>query len=240
MFRMGIRRLALGCALLAVTAFAGTAAGGRAAWPKPDARDKALLARVLHGMRTDLKTVRLTRLEAEWHRGRTPGTLELQTTTAVRRTDHVRSIRADWETLLIAHGYDERCKSVADHCLGIAIGPKGGGGAGVSHARSPFWSRRALAGSIRRQFAAHGLKVMSIAFEHPNGFASIITVSSSHINGARAAENNAWVAAMPALRHSEGTFVVMYGPHGRLLLVSAGSGNDGVGWCAPVLKCPAA
>jgi len=125
-----VRVFAAGLVLAVAFALAGGASGGGSGWPQPDARDRALLASVLHGMRTDLQTVRLTQLGAEWRKGRAQGTLELVTTSSVSREAHVASIRADWETLLIAHAYNERCVRDAVHCLSVAIGPRGGGGAG--------------------------------------------------------------------------------------------------------------
>ena len=235
-----VRALFLGCALLATVALASSAAGGKAAaWPRPDARDRSLLASVLHGMDTNLNSVRLTRLGPEWRKGRRHGTLELVTTASVSRKAHVASIRADWDTLLIAHGYNERCVRHAAHCLSVAIGPRGGGGEGRSGARRPFWSAHALAHAIRSRFAAAGLRVTSIAFEHPHAFAPVVTVRSSHPRRAYKAERKAWVALLPTLRHSEGSFVKMFSTRGRLFFVSSGSGNTGEGWCAPSLHCPA-
>ena len=234
-----IRSLALGLVLATAFGVAGAASGGGAGWPRPDARDRALLASVLHGTKTDLRAVRLTQLGTEWRKGRPKGTLELVATTSVSRKAHVASIRADWDTLLIAHAYNERCVQDADHCAAVYRGPSGGGGAGRSGARRPFWSAHALAHAIRSHFAAAGLRVASIAFEHPYAFAPIVIVRSSHPGRARTAERNAWVALLPALRHSEGSFVEMFSTRGRLFFVSAGSGNTGVGWCAPWLHCPA-
>ncbi len=233
------RTLTLGCLLVMAVALAGTASGGAAGWPKPDARDKALLASVLRGMKTDLRTVQLERLAAEWHKGRQPGTLELVTTSTAGRTAHVRSVRADWDTLLIASAYNERCAKSADHCVAVYQGPRGGGGtAGWSRARRPFWSAHRLARAIRRRFAAVGLRVTSIEFENPYAFAPIITVRSSHPRRASEARVKAEVALAPVLRHTDGSFVEMFGPRGRLLFVGAGSGNVGEGWCARVLECP--
>jgi len=231
------RTLMLGCALVVAIAVAGSASGGGAGWPQPDSRDKALLASVLHGMKTGLQTVRLERLEAQWHKGRPQGTLQLVTTTSDSRKDTARSTREDWDTLLIAHGYNERCVRAAVHCIAADIGPSGGGVAGRSGAKRPFWSARHLAQVIRRQFAAAGLRVTSIAFEHPNAFAPIVTVRSSHPRRAYKAERSTWVALLPALRHTEGWFVQMFDARGRVFYVGAGSGNTGEGWCAPYLGC---
>ena len=234
-----IRVLAAGLVLTTVCAVAGGASGSGTAWPQPDARDRALLASVLHGMSTDLRTVRLTQLAAEWRKGRSQGTLELVTTTSVSRKARVRSVRADWDTLLIAHAYNERCVRGADHCVAVYRGPNGGGGAGRSGVRRPLWSAHALAHAIRRGFAAAGLRVTSIAFEHPYAFAPIVTVRSSHPRRAWKAERTAVVALLPALRHSEGRFVQMFDARGHVFYLAAGSGNTGEGWCAPFLHCPA-
>jgi hypothetical protein len=233
-----IRVFAAGLALAVAFALAGGASGGGTGWPQPDARDRALLASVLHGMTTDLRTVRLTQLDAMWRKGRAQGTLELVTTASVSRNAHVASIRADWDTLLIAHAYNERCVRGADHCVSVDRGPNGGGGAGRSGAKRPLWSADHLAHAIRRQFAAAGLRVTSIGFEHPYAFAPIITVRTAHPRRASTARVKAEVALGTAFRHSEGSFVEILGPGGRLLFVGAGSGNTGMGWCAPVLKCP--
>ena len=235
---MIFRSFVLACALIGAVAVAGGAAGGGGAgWPRPDARDRALLTSILHGMRTDLRTVRLAQLSADWRKGRPQGTLELVTTTAVSRKAHAASIRADWDTLLIAHAYNERCVRGADHCVAIARGPSGGGGAGRSGAKKPLWSAHGLAHAIRSRFVAAGLRVTSIAFEHPYAFAPIVTVHSSHPRRAYTAEQKAWVALEPALRHSEGGFLQMFDGRGRLFYVAAGSGNTGEGWCAPYLGC---
>jgi hypothetical protein len=232
------RTLTLGCALVAVIAFAGAAAGGAARWPKPDARDKALLASVLHGMKSDLKSVRLTQLTANWRKGRTPGGLELMTTTSVSRKAIAASTKASWDSLLIAGAYNELCSRHADHCVRVNGTPNVGGPAGRSGAHRPYWSAHALTRAIRRAFAAAGLRVTSITFEHPNALAPIISVRSPHLAHALGAERKAWLALLPVLRHTEGSFIEMFGPAGRLIYVGAGSGNTGMGWCARVLKCP--
>src|SRR5260221_9250295 len=107
--------------LLLATAFAvpAVAPGGGTSWPKPDARDRALVASVLHGMRTDLQKVRLTQLAHEWRKGRKPVSLELVTTTSVSRKAIVVSTKAEWDSLLIAHAYNERCFRHADHCISV-------------------------------------------------------------------------------------------------------------------------
>ena len=189
-------------------------------------------------MRTDLKTVRLTQLDAQWRKGRRPRALELVTTTSVSREEHVRSIRADWDSLLIAHAYNERCVKEAAHCVAVYIGPSGGGGAGVSEARRPFWSARALAHAIRHRFAAVGLRVTAVSFEHPHALAPVVTLRSANPRRALGAERMAWVALVPALRHSEGSFVEILDARGRPVFIEAGSGNTGEGWCAPFLHCP--
>lgn len=233
------RSLVLGLALATVLAVTAPAFGGGTRWPKPDARDKALLASILHGMRTDLRTVQLTQLPAAWRTERRQGTLQLVTTGPAPGKAHIQSTRAGWDTLLIAHAYTERCFRHADHCVAVYSGPAiGGGGSGRSGAHRPFWSAHALSHAIRRAFGAAGLSVTSIAFEHPNALAPIITVRSSRLSHALEAERKAWLALLPALRHTEGSFVQMFGPHGHLLFVQAGSGNTGMGWCARVLKCP--
>ncbi len=234
------RALAIGLVVATVFAVAGAASGGGTAWPKPDARDRALLASVLHGMRTDLRTVRLTQLEREWRKGRTPGGLELVTTTSVSRKARVASTKAGWDSLLIAHAYNERCSRHADHCVAVDSTPNVGGPAGRSGAHKPFWSAHELAHAIRHAFAAAGLRVTSISFEHPNALAPIITVRSAHPRHAFQAERKAWLALLPALRHTEGSFVRIFDSRGRLVFIEAGSGNTGEGWCAPLLHCPAA
>lgn len=237
--RQMLRTLLLGCAFVGAIASVGGAAGGGTGWPQPDARDKALLASVLHGMRTDLRTVRLTQLAAGWRKGRPQGTLQLVTTTSVSGKDHARSLRADWDTLLIAHGYNERCVRNADHCLAVYEGPDDGSGAGRSGAHKPYWSAHVLARAIRHAFAAAGLRVTSISFEHPHAFAPVVMVRSSH---PRRAWNAYWrkarLAIVPALRHAEGRLIQMFDAHGRLFYVGAGSGNTGMAWCAPMLHCP--
>jgi len=236
--RQMARSLIVVLALATVFAVASAASGSGTAWPQPSARDKALLVSVLHGMKTDLRTVRLTQLTSLWREEKRRGTVELVTTTSVKRTAHARAIRADWDTLLIAHAYNERCVHGADHCLAVYRGPSGGGGAGRSGALRPLWSAHDLAQAIRQQFAAAKLHVTSIAFEHPHAFAPIVTVRSAHPVRALAAERKAWVALLPALRHSEGDFVQMLDRHGHVFYVGAGSGNTGEGWCAPFLHCP--
>jgi hypothetical protein len=233
-----VRLLMLVCAVGAAIALAGSASGGRATWRRPDARDKALLASVLHGMRTDLRTVRLTQLAPEWRKGRTPGGLELVTTTSVSPTATVASTKAGWDSLLIAHAYNERCFRHADHCVRIDGTPKVDGPAGRSGVRKPFWDAHAVAHAIRHAFTAAGLHVTSIAFEHPNAFAPIITVRSSHPRQAwNAFSQKARRALSPVVRHTEGVFIQMFDAHGRLFFVSAGSGSTGQAWCAPALNC---
>ena len=235
-----VRSLALAGALTAAFAVVGGASGGGAGWPQPDARDKALLASILQGMKADLRTVRLTQLDSMWRDEKRRGKLELVTTTSVGRKAHVRSIRADWDTLLIAHAYNERCIRKADHCVAVYSGPTGGGGAGRSAVHRPFWSAHRLAHAIRSRFTAAGLRVTSIEFEHPNALAPIITLRSPYLRRrALQAEKTAMLALLPAFRHTEGRFVAMFGPQGRLLLIESGSGNTGEGWCAPVIKCSA-
>ena len=234
------RFLVAGLVLATVFAVAEAASGGGTAWPQPDARDRALLASVLHGMRTDLHTVRLTQLGTEWRKGRAQGTLELVTTGPVSDKAHLRWTRVGWDTLLIAHAFNERCIRNADHCLAVYRGPTGGGGAGRSAVHRPFWSAHRLAHAIRSRFTAAGLRVTSIEFEHPNALAPIITLRSPYLRRrALQAEKTAMLALLPAFRHTEGRFVAMFGPQGRLLLIESGSGNTGEGWCAPVIKCSA-
>jgi hypothetical protein len=224
-----LRWFPLACALIGAAAVVGVASGGGNGWARPDGRDRALLASVMHGMRTDLRSVKLTQLRAELRRGRSRKTLDLVTATSVKRSQRVRSTRADWDALLIGHAYNERCVRDADHCLWV----------GRSGAEKPFWTEKALSRGIRQRFTAAGLQVISIAFEHPNAFAPIITVTSPKSGrAALQAENHAMIALNSAFRHAEGRFVEMLGPHGRLLLIQSGSGNTGEGWCAPTLKCP--
>ena len=234
------RSLLLACALVGAIAFVGSAAGGGTGWPHPSARDKALLASVLHGMRTDLRKVRLAQLPAYARKGRPQGTLELIATGRVSGKAYIRWTRVGWDTLLIAHAYNERCIRDADHCVAVYSGPSvGGGGAGRSRAKRPYWSARALTRVILRRFAAVGLRDTAVAFERPNAFAPIITVRTSHPRRAHTAEGKAWVALLPTLRrHSDGVFIQMFDARGRVFYISAGSGNTGMGWCAPVLKCP--
>jgi len=233
------RPLLVSCVLVGAIAVTGVASGGGAAWPQPNPRDQALLTSILHGMKTELRTVRLTQMSHQWRKGRHYGTLELVTTGPAPPKAHIQSTRAGWDTLLIAHAYTERCFRHADHCVAVYSGPTvGGGGSGRSGAHRPFWSAHALGQATRRAFAGAGLRVISIAFEHPNALAPIITVRSPHLRGARQSEMKAWLALLPALRHTEGSFVEMLGPHGRLIYVGAGSGNTGMAWCARVLKCP--
>jgi hypothetical protein len=234
------RTLMLGCAVVVAITLAGSASGSGTGWPQPDARDRALLASILHGMKTELRTVRLTQLPTAWRKGRSPGTLELVTTGRAPAKAHILSARAGWDSLLIANAYNERCLRHADHCVAVYSAPGiGAGGVGRSGAIPPFWSAHALAGAIRSRFAANGLSVTSIAFEHPNALAPIITVRSSHLARAFTAVTRARLALWPTfLRHTEGSFIEMFGSRGQLIYIGAGSGNTGTAWCARVLKCP--
>lgn len=206
--------------------------GGVAKVQAPNSRDRALLSSILHGMKTDLVSVRIGDPAKMW--GARPGRKFLYVTPATAKTPD--GVAGDWYGTLIAGAYQARCDGRADCLVGFDVEGWGGGRLGTSRNRPPHASTRSVAREIRRRFASRGFHVTSISFQRPWGLAAVVTVTARHPQRAVTAYRAVRLDHLPI----EGIFVRMLDAHGAVFLVAAGSDrtHTGEGWVRPGLKVP--
>ncbi|HKD94392.1 MAG TPA: hypothetical protein VKB43_06745 [Gaiellaceae bacterium] len=217
---------------IAVVLVAAIALAGSAPASTGSSRDRALLTTILAGMKTDLVSVQIRDLPREWRSRARYGKKLLQVTS--NATTPAGKVRDQWYATLIATAYNDQCDRKADHCLAVYEETGIGGGAiGRSGAHRPFGSRRSLSRTIRARFAAHGLRVSSISFEHPDALAPAVTVRSRHPQRAV----NSLSRSDPFVRLDvAGFFLRMVDGHGRLFDVEGASGHESSGWVRPGLQ----
>jgi len=225
-----VRRLAmpvfLFAALVLITAAVGVAES------RASARDRALLKSVLAGMNTDLGSVQIRDLPAEWRSPGRQGKKLLRVTSDA--TTPAAKVLDDWYATLIATAYNDQCGQKADHCLAVYEETGVHGGAiGRSGAHRPFGNRRSLSRTIQARFAAHGLRVSSISFQHPDALAPVVTVRSRHPQRAVDALSRFDPFARLA---TAGSFLRMVDGHGRLFDVEGASGSSSSGWVRPGIR----
>lgn len=223
-----MRRLPFVVALAVVLVLPGSAAGAS------KARDRALLASVLRGMRTDLSSVRIGKAPSVWgaRHGQRFLTVIPGTTTDPGR------VADDWYAMLIAGAYQAQCGKWTAHCL-VAWEVKGIGGSRAQATRKPPAKVNAykLAQTIRARFARQGLHVSSVSYERPYGLAPIVTVTSRHPQRAVTAfYTSAPLSRLPI----EGFLVRMVDRRDRVFLADGGSLRivQGTGWTRRGLKVP--
>jgi hypothetical protein len=197
------------------------------------ARDQALLASILSGTKTDLVSVRIGNLTPEWRSPARRGNKLLDVKSAA--TGPAGKVLDEWYAMLIAGAYDDQCGRKADHCLAAYAGNLDGSAIGRSGARHPYASRRTLSRRIRVRFAAAGLDVSSVSFEHPHAYAPVATVRSRHPQRAVGAFR---LAVLFHGLHAEGLFVRMLDARSRVFLAAGGIANHSAAWVRPGLKLP--
>lgn len=225
-----IRPLVVGLVLAATVA----GCGGTVKVQAPTSRDLALLSSIVGGMKTDLVSVQIETTSRAWAgASRHPGQMLVARSAA---TTTAGKVRDDWYGRIIATAYNHQCAAKADHCLAVYDGVTGGSRLGGRYAQRPFASRSALSRKIRAAFASAGLRVTSVAFEHPYALAPVVTVRTRHPQRAVYAIRKADVG-MP-WRHDAGSFVQMLDGHGRVFYIEAGTWSGSEGWVRPGLHVP--
>jgi hypothetical protein len=184
---------------------------------QPGARDRALLALVMHGMKTKLLSVRIGPL-GEWRSPRRAGERVLYATSTAHTS--LGKVRDNWDAALIAGSYNDQCATKADHCLAAYYveGGRGGDQIGRSGARRPFATRQSLSRAIHSRLAGVGLRVVGVSFQHPWAFAPIVTVESRHECAAvKAFDRSSALSGLGAA----GWFVRFVGPRGGVFYTLA-------------------